>query len=253
MRFLLIVAIALIGSFFILFGLRLKGLGEIQPRFDHPFLEAAKPWRIIDGGDSINHRAHTIEAFQAALKQAPDLIFYTTLTLNSENKLVNPADLKPEDLLMRFPKQKFIFDIHKPKQQSSRQIIEAIRNIKSENRILWQSDEDWVLMDIKLDFPRWLYGTGRADLTRLVTLGGIWLGPLAKINGDVIISPYLYRKRSLLDDNAIKELQRRGRKIIIGPLENKDAFSVCKNWHIDGYISSSLNLLLEELPLSTQK
>ncbi|MFM6928093.1 MAG: hypothetical protein ACKOX6_06480 [Bdellovibrio sp.] len=143
----------------------------------------------------------------------------------------------------QFPKTRFILNVVDNVTDVESTVVEAIKDLNPDNRTLIQSDANVISMAIKSLKPVWLYGTGTPDLMRLMSFDSMWVLPAVQFKGDVFIAPFKIMNRPGFNDDVITEMQRRKKKIFLGPIKNEEDFKRAANFKIDGYITEDLKQL----------
>jgi hypothetical protein len=150
------------------------------------------------------------------------------------------------DLLKEFPKQKFILNLTQNSQNIDADLVSAIDKISGvDERVLVQSPVDVVLKSTKKLKPLWVYGTSQPELVKLLSLESIWLAPAASYDGDVFISPLQLHNRPAFNTEVLKEMRRRFKKILLGPLETSTEYTAARKENPDGFIFATPELALK--------
>ncbi|MFZ4405296.1 MAG: hypothetical protein ACOYOK_14440 [Pseudobdellovibrionaceae bacterium] len=139
--------------------------------------------------------------------------------------------------LQQWPNQRFILNIVDNVMNIHFTVINSIKDLDPDQRILIQSETDVLLRSIKERKPQWLYGSSRADLMRWLSFQSIGILPATPLKGDVFIVPLNYRpNKASLNPGVIEELLRRNKKLIIGPLKTAEELVQAQNFKADGYV-----------------
>jgi glycerophosphoryl diester phosphodiesterase len=118
------------------------------------------------------------------------------------------------EVLKAFPERMFVINFQDYKAGGMTQIIQLIKDAKAGERSLISSPEDGILRDLREAEPTWVFGTSRAQVTRLLMLSQLFLAGSAPIRGDVfVLDPEIPLHR--LNDGAWAEVQRRKMKSVI--------------------------------------
>ncbi len=111
-------------------------------------------------------------------------------------------------VLTAFPDRFFVINLQDYKEGGAGSIIKAIKDAKAGERALISSPEDGILRDLRDLEPTWLFGTSRAQVTRLIMLSQFFLAASAPMRGDVfVLDPAIALSR--LNDRVWAEVQRR--------------------------------------------
>ncbi len=119
-----------------------------------------------------------------------------------------------KDILTSFPDRLFIINIQDYQEGGKEDIIRVIEEAKAGERSMIASPEDGILRDLREAQPTWLFGTSRAQVTRLIMLSQLFLAAGAPMRGDVFVwDPS--EPLSKLNDAVWGEVQRRRMKSVI--------------------------------------
>lgn len=143
----------------------------------------------------------------------------------------------------QFPQTRFILNVVDNVTDVQSTVVESIKDLNPDPRTLIQSDATVVSMAIKELKPTWLYGTGTPDIMRLMSFDSIWVLPAVQFKGDIFIAPFTILNRPGFNDNVIAEMQRRKKKIFLGPIKSEEDFKRAANFKVDGYITEDLKQL----------
>ncbi|MFZ3231787.1 MAG: hypothetical protein WA160_16395 [Pseudobdellovibrio sp.] len=70
--------------------------------------------------------------------------------------------------------------------------------------------------------PRFLFGSTQPEILKLVAMKSMGLIEAVNLRADVIIFPLMIRNQKFYDDELIQEMNRRHKRILIGPINEKD-------------------------------
>lgn len=260
--------LAILGAF------RLYGLSIEYKPYDHVFLKTPTPWMVV-------RTANPTEA-QAVLRKWSEAILWLDIVKTHDHKVLVlsdeylrqrlvPTSFAPEkwkgpfleryelaelrplfpdalliaDFLKAFPKQKFILNITSNSQDIDRDLLTAVEKTADINqRILIQSPVDVVLRSIKKEQPTWVFGASQSDWVKLLSLESIGVIAATGFPGDVFIVPLEMHGRPAFNEEVLKEMRRRHKLILIGPLSTSSEYTAARKFGADGYIFAT-----PELPL----
>lgn len=143
----------------------------------------------------------------------------------------------------QFPQTRFILNVVDNVADVHTTVVEAIKALNPDNRTMIQSDANVVTMAIKELKPTWLYGTGTPDLMRLMSFDDLWVLPAVQFKGDVFVAPFTIMNRRAFNDNVIAEMQRRKKKIFLGPMKTEEDYKRAVDYKAEGYITEDLKQL----------
>lgn len=153
------------------------------------------------------------------------------------------------EALHRYPKAWMILDIHSDTRDIHKEVMSLVDEFHAGPRVLLQSDYDVVLSAIKESRPQWLFGTGIRDLTRTQILSSIFLETVAPILGDVFVTPVEVDHHEVLPERIIREVHRRGKKIIAGPINDSQGLMLWRQKGLDGIMTDRPSALWHDLAL----
>lgn len=117
-------------------------------------------------------------------------------------------------ILTAFPDRFFVVNLQDYQEGDKERIVQVIQHANAEQRVLIASPEDGILRDLREAQPTWVFGTSRAQVTRLIMLSQLFLAPSAPMRGDVFVwDPTLPLSR--LNERMWTEVQRRKMKTVI--------------------------------------
>lgn len=143
-----------------------------------------------------------------------------------------------EELLDRYPKNRFILNIMDFQAGIEEAIVRIVDERKAGDRILIQSPQDGVLKGLREKKPTWLFGTSQARATQLRMLSSIGLATMAPLKGDVYVTELRIEKNEMLNDAMIAEIKRRNMPLIVGPVESAERARELVAKGADGIITS---------------
>jgi hypothetical protein len=146
----------------------------------------------------------------------------------------NPTRPLIAELLNSHPQRRFILNVTNNLMGIQDQISQLIDETKSEGRVMIQSPYNVILDTIKEKKPLLLYGSTPSDSARLATHESLWILSAAPFRGDVFISELKSRSVDLVSPAIVKELKRRFKKVILGPLATKEELLTAQSLGADG-------------------
>ncbi len=160
----------------------------------------------------------------------------------------NASDSRPllKSLLEQFPNARWVINCDDNVQDIQLLLSKVIEETQSQNRIILQSNYNPIMESLKETQPLLLYGSSIADLTRLKTFDSMGLLEAAPFKGDVIVTPLTYLKRATLNAEIVREMKRRFKKVILGPLKTLDEIQKAKDLGADGLFVADPFLILEK-------
>lgn len=147
----------------------------------------------------------------------------------------------------QLPQTRFVLNIVDNVADAHTALVDAISNLKPNERTLIQSEALIIMTSIKDLKPEWVYGTSTPDLMRLLTFDSLYVLPSTQFKGDVFIAPFTLLKRPAFNSDIIEEMRRRNKRIFLGPIQNEAQLAEASRYKADGYITENLPELLRLL------
>ncbi|MGE0632433.1 MAG: hypothetical protein AB7O96_08505 [Pseudobdellovibrionaceae bacterium] len=235
--------------------LRVHGLSRTPSPFEHDFLK--RDLQLVAMADS---QEQALNSFQEALQIRPDTVIGLHAFLSKDKKFfvakkqeeIRPFESKTlleqgkkplRDVVAEIPTTRLMIWIHDNVNGIHEMFVKELEGLDLDKRLLVHSEFDAVLQSIKPLKPIWIYGTGTGEVTRLISLNSIGLGPIVTMNGDVFIASLRHGKRKLMSESLMSEIRRRG-KPVLAVIQDETDLVDAKLWEVDGYITSRPDLAL---------
>ena len=145
----------------------------------------------------------------------------------------------------KFPNTRFILNIVDNVADVHTSVVDAIKDLKPDDRTLITSDALVIMEAIKELKPQWVYGTSVPDIMRLLSFDSLYILPSTQYKGDVFIAPFRIMNRPGFNADIIEEMRRRHKRIFLGPIQKIEQFKEAQDYKADGYITDNLPQLLE--------
>lgn len=243
-------------AFIVFMTVRMWGQGQTFKPFDSPFFQTVDAPAVIVPWEQ-----------NYLLAQHPDLLLWVDIYRGAGEQILvkpwkdrakdkktleqNPNPTRPllRDLLLQFPKTRFVINCNDNVHDIHFQLVQAIKESQATERVLVQSDYNTILISAKKLAPMALYGSTIADLTRLKAFDSLWILPAAPFEGDVLFAPLKYRNRETINRDIVLEMKRRFKKVYVGPLATQDDLNKARGLGVDGYFVEDPFLILEKSAL----
>ena len=150
-----------------------------------------------------------------------------------------------KEFYQQLPKSRFILNIVDNVTDAHTNIVDAIKDEHPDDRTLIQSEALVLIQAIKDLKPGWVYGTSYPDIMRLLSFDSLYILPAIQFKGDVFVAPFTIMKRPAVNDDVIVEMRRRHKKVILGPIMNREQFEKALAYKADGFITEDLHQLTE--------
>lgn len=238
MRIILVTIGSLFVSFLVFWTIKFWGRSHVYVDYQHPLYTAAaaseKPMIFIKP---------SFENLESALKNEPNL--YLDVLSTEDGHLVIgkkhwDAKLKPvryakyadikndvilvSDLRDLLPKKKIIFNMLENAQAGHMIFFDDIKKAgleKGENFIV-TSPYEAMAKSLKDVAPAYLYGTTQPEILKITAMRSMHLLEALNLRADVVIYPLMIRNQKFYDEELITEMTKRYRRIIVGPIDEKD-------------------------------
>jgi len=244
----------ILGSFVVvgmaLLTVRFWGLSQTYSKYSSPFMAESEPEMLIAPWE----QSYFIENYPklilwADVYRGEDKALLVRpwqdrhLLLNSLEKSASPARPLLTDLLKSQPHQRFILSVIANEQGIHQQIKMILDETKAKDRVLITSEYPIVMESIKELEPTALFGSSSADIVRLKSFLSLGVLPAAPFKGDVLITQLNKNGISLINPGIVQEVQRRQKKVILGPLENRAEIQEARSLMPNGLFISDPLLL----------
>ena len=150
-----------------------------------------------------------------------------------------------KEVLIKYPKTKFILDVHTDDAKAIDEIIEIIKRYGTNNDIIIVSHYDRVIRQFKNKRSNWIFGAGTNEVKKMVFSSFMFLDFLFPLESDVLLIPIQFNNIKLLTKRVLKHAKKRNKKIIVWKkegksndnvicIENKKEYHDLSSKHIDG-------------------
>lgn len=276
MRFILVTFFSLLFVGIVLFAARIWGDGQTFPIYEHGFfkenqeLTVLKVTSLEQAQAAVQEKPDVVIWLDVRISQ--DNILYV-LSPSADVEFLNFIKAEQEkhpdqqimtggkltgytwEKLKSFYKDAALLKEYYEKLPQTRFVVNIVDNVldvhafvnqvleplNPGSRTLIQSDTLVIMTSVKALRPEWLYGTGTADLMRLLSFDSLWILSSVQFKGDVFISPFKLLKRPAFNDAGIAEMRRRHKRVLLGPIENATELAEARRLKADGLIVNDLN------------
>jgi hypothetical protein len=241
MRILIVSLASLFVTFVSFLIVKLWGQSQVYYEYQHPFFtEKVLP---------VEFYKPSYEKLEQYLKNDSNIFLDVAVTL--DQKLVSPkkawvkslkplqyqnySDIKNDVFLISDYKdylknKKIIFNISENAQAVHDIFFECMRQIgfeKGENFIV-ASPYEAPIKALKELAPALLYGSTQPEILKIVAMGSMHLYEAVNIRSDVIIHTLKLKNQDFFSDDLLKEIERRHKRIIIGPMNEAEKDEAAK-------------------------
>lgn len=246
MRLLFSTAIALSVSFVFFIMIKLWGNSQPYTEYHHPFLtptsaplvfKVLTPKNLTEGlkteANVYLNIAMTVEQKLIIIDKDHEKekqIEKKQTSKFQSRKLEEIADETPNSavLLENYTKQlkdkKIIFNWQDNPLQGTTAFVNTMKNmgLESGNNFIFVSPYDPPAKDLKSQQPTYLYGTTDPEILRIKAMESLFLIEASTYRADVVIHPLTYYHQPFFTETLIKNLEKRHKKFIIGPLADNE-------------------------------
>jgi len=215
------------------------GVGQVFPKFDHPFFEAKKPWIVVP------------RSLEQEIESHPEDIVWLEVFRDSHGTLVVDkidSGINLTDVLAQLSSHRIVLNVKSNVEDIDRQLAELLPKFLKTTPILLQSEYDIILRSTKESLANIPYGASQSDRLRLNSYEGMapWsagLLPAAPFHGDVYVTALKWKNVPLVDELVAREIHRRQKYLLIGPITNLDELHQAQGLAPDGFYITDANLI----------
>lgn len=155
---------------------------------------------------------------------------------------------KLEDIVTKYPNVNFFLWFRDNERDLDLIIASFLKKFPDlEDHALIFSEFDVVARSLKEQLPRWIYGSGAAERTRLIMFDAIQLQSAATINGDFYFTPFKVGTVKMISDSIKIEIEKRQLPLILGPLLNESELNDAVRISPRGYLTTESSKLIKVL------
>ncbi len=215
------------------------GIGQVYPKYDHPFFSVPTPWVAVP------------HDFSQELKDHPQWIAWVDVFRDSHGTLVvDKIDSATNlvEVLKEWKGRRIILNIKSNVEDIDRELAEFLPAYLDQSPILLQSEYDIILRSTKESLANLPFGSSQSDRLRLNSYQGMapWPGGLlsaAPFHGDAFITPLKWKSVPLVNELLAREIHRRQKYLIIGPLMDLSELHLAQSLGADGVFITNKTLL----------
>lgn len=256
-------------SICVLFTLRFYGLSQRYQVYDHPLMKASEPWVFAWGGDTKQGPSHSLPALRSASRMK-GVILGLSVQMNAEKhfyaipqdwegsvessqtrfidmndqqvKSLVLGDGKPpmslESVFQTFPETPLFLWIKDNAENIDLRLEPLLKRYAVRQNILIHSEYDNVVKSLKALMPEILYGTGVGQRIRMLMLSDLWLETVGAIDGDFVVSSLKEKGITVISPEMMREVARRQKIFILGPLNNPEDNKKALAFGASGYLTA---------------
>lgn len=160
-----------------------------------------------------------------------------------------------DEVLKRFPKVKFLFDIHTDHPRAINKIIYLIEKYQFQKKVVVVSKYDSIIKEFRKKRCDWTFGAPTKEAKSVVFGSFLYLDRLFPLQSDILVIPRSYDGRKLLNKRLLAHVKNRKKRIWVWLHEGKEVITVnSKNQYtkllkfgVDGIFTEYPAKLFEEL------
>jgi glycerophosphoryl diester phosphodiesterase len=220
MRFLFLVVGSVLVVFMILMTFRFWGLGQTYATYPVGFFQQQEPLQISYYGSP--------EASRRA-------IWWIDVNFK-DDQLWADTQTPLEEVFKKNPDKYFVLNILSNVHNIHIKVADLVTHHKLAKKILIQSDFKNILSSIRDLLPTAAFGSSIADLTKIKVYQSLYILPAVTFLGDALVMPLNRERIKMLDQEIVDEFHRRGKKIIVAPINDAAEINEIKQFGVDGWI-----------------
>lgn len=246
MRLLTATIISLMVCLFFFLIIKLWGNSQLYIEYKHPFYADATetlifkvltPQNIKDGlkteaniylnvGVTLDKKLIVIDPVYEAQKQVAEK--RTSKFQSRSFDEIKSADPQSavwiEDYKEQLQDKRIIFNLQDNPLSGSPVFIDTMKNLGFEagNNFIYISAYDPPAKDLKELQPTYLFGTTNPEILRLKAMESLFILEAATFRADIVIHPLTYYNRPFYTETLLKNIERRFKKVIIGPISENE-------------------------------
>ncbi len=235
MRLITVTVAALIASFIAFITIKFWGQSQVYPVYNNPLLKTTQEFEV--------YRLPQFEHVTEALMSSTDHLYLNITNTLDQKVVITPGkDVLKYDvrsrlyqdiandvlLLLKFKdqlqKRNIIFNIVENPIAGHEIFVDELKalNLLNSDRVIVTSPYDVMTKSIKDIAPTLIFGTSQPEILRIKAMESLYLIEAATFRADIVMYPLKYYKHTFFTDELIKELQRRHKQWMIGPIEKSE-------------------------------
>jgi hypothetical protein len=236
MRIILVTIGVLFVCFIGLLTTKYWGLSQVYPVYQHAFFEPSSDGSVILFTDTTGYSRDEVLNVLAGAEN-----LFLNVAFTSDHILVLPiqkleknvrnfsyADLKEKSFgieeLAPYIKQnrRIIFNLLENTRAEHEVFVENLKKIgydKATN-FLVMSDYEAPIKALKELAPTYVYGTTRPEILKIVAMKSMNILEAVSLRADALVQPLKLRNKDFYDDEVFKEMRRRHKIVIVGPISS---------------------------------
>ncbi len=232
MRLFVSIVIALFVSSVFFFIIKFWGLSQQHIDYNHNFYkDVATPliFKTLTKQNSTELLRSSDPLYINLAITADDQVVIAFPEPNLQYRKIKLADLKNYGMSLQseaghLSNKKIIFNMIENPVAGPDILFSEFQKLKldqAENFII-TSPYDAVLKELKTKKPTWIFGTSAPEILKIKAMESLFLVESASYRADIIIYPLKYYQHDFYSETLLKDLKRRFKRFIIGPIAEKD-------------------------------
>lgn len=248
-KFLLLIFGTLLLTAMIIKTIHFWGLGQTYRAFENDFFKGETPYKFVPWEQAAFLQKDANLILWIDVFRADDQTLIARPWVDRQKKIKELEKVANQtrppilSLLKQFPKSRFVLNVVENAENIHQQLIAVIDSEKADKRVLIQSDFPAVLTSIREEKPMLVFGSSARDLVKMKMMESMWILSAAPFKGDALILPLKAKRYETISAELALEMKRRQKKVILGPLENKQQIEAALQFGADGLFVSDPLLL----------
>ncbi|MBT4760527.1 MAG: hypothetical protein HOO06_02415 [Bdellovibrionaceae bacterium] len=222
----------------ILIGLRFLGLSQQHSPLDHPLTNNSLEFsfkEVIPNKNSILNHEKMLSVNLWVTQDLNYVLYKKNGHIEKESYIFNTpfstldnlGYISLDNFFQNNPNTLVLLNILEQDPAKLFKFKALLEKHKKSNKVIIKSPYANVIKYLRKENPLWVFASNLSLQTQLMFMSALYIEPLAKINADFIITPYMHKKIPLITPRMLNEFKRRHIKVI---LENSKANQGLPQW-----------------------
>ncbi len=158
-----------------------------------------------------------------------------------------------KDVFIRFPKVKYLLDIHTDDQSAIPIFLDLIRDYLPKGDFTIVSEYDLIIKFLRSKKPNWEYGVPKNEAKKMLYSSFIKLDNLFPIQSDILMAPNWYGKINVLTKRVINHAHKRKKKIWAWKYEGEHVETITTKEDLSHFEQLKIDGIFTEFPTQINK